>query len=53
MENNEHDNSAKSIFVNTVQQFLLNNEHTNSIMLIDQDDSFLNYFNKIQNYTFI
>ena len=52
MENNEQDNSALPIFVNTVQQFLLNNEHTNSIMLIDQDDSFLNYFNEIQNYNF-
>jgi hypothetical protein len=52
MENNEHDNSALPIFVNTVQQFLLNNKHTNSIMLIDEDDSFLNYFNEIQNYTF-
>ena len=53
MENKEHDDLALPIFVNTVKQFLSNNEYTNSIMLIDEDDSFLNYFNKIQNFTFI
>lgn len=52
MENNEHDNSALPIFVNTVKQFLLNFESTNSIMLIVQDDSFLNYFDENQNYNF-
>ena len=52
MENNEHDNSALPIFVNTVKQFLLNCESTNSIMLIVQDDSFLNYFDENQNYNF-
>jgi hypothetical protein len=53
MENKEHDNIALPIFVNTVKQFLSNNEYTNSIMFIDEDDSFLNYFNEIQNYRFI
>jgi hypothetical protein len=52
MENNEHDNSAKSIFVNTVQQFLLNNEHTNSIMLIDRDGGFFP-FDENQNFELV
>jgi hypothetical protein len=52
MESNEHDIIALPIFVNTVNQFLLNCESTNSIMLIVQDDSFLNYFDENQNYNF-
>ena len=43
---------ALPIFVNTLTNFLLNNEYTNSIMLIVQDDSFLNYFDENQNYNF-
>ena len=52
MENNEHDNSAKSIFVDTVKKFLLKNKHTNSIMLIDRDGGFFP-FDENQNFELV
>lgn len=52
MENKEHDNIALPIFVKTVKQFLLDNEYTNSIMLIDRDGGFFP-FDENQNFELV
>jgi hypothetical protein len=52
MENNEDDTIALPIFVNTVKQFLLDNEYTNSIMLIDRDGGFFP-FDENQNFELV
>jgi hypothetical protein len=52
MNNRNHENIALPTYVGKVYQYLSNNNNTNSIMLIDHDNDFSNYFDENQNYNF-